>query len=173
MSRHEPPSGDYYYTAGQAVQLTPDDDWVAVDTRRGAPSDTTGSLQVALRESSRPLRGDLLLVRRDALSDRQLDALARRGAVHPVFHSEGAMLVALPEVRVEEPSPERRRALHRWLHLHANDTEIVNETGGRIVLRPASGGGRDALDLANHLTEEVGPEMAQPRFLRVVERFEH
>jgi hypothetical protein len=30
----------------------------------------------------------------------------------------------------------------------------------------------DSLALANNLTEQVGPEMAQPRFLRIVERID-
>jgi hypothetical protein len=78
----------------------------------------------------------------------------------------------LPEVRVEESSPERQQAVHRWLRQHARDVETVEDRGGRIVLRPTSGRGQDALALANDLTEQVGPEMAQPRFLRIVDRFD-
>jgi hypothetical protein len=112
----------------------------------------------------------MFLVRRDALSSPQLDALAKQGAVQPVFHAEGAMLIALPEVRLEESSPERRQAVHRWLRRHARDAEIVEDRGDRIVVRPTSGRGQDALALANQLTEQIGPEMAQPRFLRIVDR---
>jgi hypothetical protein len=172
MSRHDPPSGDYYYASGKAVRLTPDEEWIAVDTRRSEAVDAAGDLKALLRDASRTLRGDLVLVRRKALSSRQFDALVREGAIHPVFRAEGAMLVTLPEVRVEESSPERRQAIHRWLRQHARDAEIVEDRGDRIVLRPTSGCGQDALALANHLTEQVGPEMAQPRFLRIVDRFD-
>ena len=172
MSRHDPPSGNYYYASGKPVRLTPDEEWVAVDVRRSEAADADRNLKALIRDASRPLRGDLVLVRRDALSSRQLDALAKQGAIHPVFHAEGAMLVALPEVRVEESSPQRREVLHHWLRQHIRDAEIVEDRGDRIVLRPTTGRGQDALTLANHLTEQVGPEMAQPRFLRIVERFE-
>jgi len=170
MSRLHPPSGDYYYASGEPVRLTLDKEWVAVDARRSQAADASGNLRAALRDASRPLRGDLFLVRRDGFSSRQLDALAKQGAIQPVFHAEGAMLVALPEVRVEESSPERQQSVHRWLRQHTRDAEIVEDRGDRIVLRPTSGRGQDALTLANHLTEQVGPEMAQPRFLRIVDR---
>ena len=111
----------------------------------------------------------MFLVRRDALTGPQLDSLAKQGAVQPVFHAEGAMLVALPEVRLEESSPERRQAVHRWLRKHARDAEVVEDRGDRIVLRPTRARGQDALALANQLTEQVGPEMAQPRFLRIID----
>jgi hypothetical protein len=172
MSRHDPPSGDYYYASGKPVRLIPDEEWIAVDARRSEAADATGSLKAVLRDASWPLRGDLVLVRRASLSGQQLDAFAKQGAIHPVFHTEGARLVALPEVRVEESSHERRRALHHWLRQHARDAEIVEDRGDRIVLRPTSGLGQDALALANHLAEQVGPEMAQPRFLRIVDRFD-
>ena len=111
MSRHDPPSGDYYYASGKPVRLTPDEEWIAVDTRLGSAADPPGDLEAVLRDASRPLRKDMVLVRRDALSSQQLDALARGGGIQPVFHVEGVMLVALPEVRVEESSPKRRQAV--------------------------------------------------------------
>jgi hypothetical protein len=178
MSRHDPPPGDddydYYYASGQRVRLTPDEEWLAIDARRCEADEGAAHLKAVLRNasSSRPLRGDLVLVRRDALSRRQLEALAKQGAIQPVFHAQGAALIALPEVRVEESSPERQQAVRRWLRQHARDAEIVEDRGDRIVLRPASGRGQDALALANRLTEQVGPEMAQPRFLRMVDRFQ-
>ncbi|MFI5454892.1 MAG: hypothetical protein ACHRXM_05515 [Isosphaerales bacterium] len=172
MNGHDPPSGYYYYAAGERVRLNLDEEWVAVDARRSEAANATGNLRAALRDASKPLRGDLVLVRRNALSSQQLDALAKQGAIHPVFHAEGAMLVALPEVRVEESSPHGQEALHDWLRKHRKDAEIVEDRGDRIVLRPTSGRGQDALTLANHLSEQVGPKLAQPRFLRIVDRFE-
>jgi hypothetical protein len=173
MSRHDPPpSGDYYYASGKPIRLTLDEGWVAVDARRCEAADPAGSLEAVLRDVSRPLRGDLVLVPRDALSSRQHDALAKQGAIQPVFHAEGARLVALPEVRVEESSPQCQQALHHWLRQHGHEAEIIEDRGDRLVLRPTSGRGQDALALANELTEQVGPEMAQPRFLRIVNRFD-
>jgi porphobilinogen deaminase len=110
-------------------------------------------------------------VKRQLLTPKQLDALTRVGAAHPVFQSQGAILIALPEVRVEESSSQRRRALLRWIREHAEVAEIVDNTGEKIALRPTSGQGADAITLANQLVEQIGPELAQPRFLRVIEHF--
>lgn len=171
MSLHDAPSGYYYYASGKPVHLTLDEDWVAVDARRSESSGASGNLRAAIRNASKPLRGDLVLMRRDTLSSQQHAALANEGAIHPVFRAEGARLVALPEVRVEESSPERQKVLHRWLRQHSEEAEIVDDRGDRIVLRPTSGRGQDALTLANRLAEQIGPEMAQPRFIRIVDRF--
>ena len=96
---------------------------------------------------------------------------ARHAAAHPVFQSKGALLIALPEVRVEESSSQRRCALLRWIREHTDIAEIVANDGDKIVLRPTSGQGADAITLANQLVEQIGPELAQPRFLRVIEHF--
>jgi hypothetical protein len=173
MSRRDRkgPSGYYYYyAAGKPISLTLDEEWMAVDKQRLAEAGAGRAVEKAVRDSSRPLRGDLVLVRCDALTGEQRDALAQRGASHPVFHAEGATLVALPEVRVEDSSPRRQAALHDWLRQHTGEAEVVEDRGDRIVLRPTSGRGLDALTLANHLGEQVRPEMAQPRFLRIAER---
>jgi hypothetical protein len=171
MTRDDPRSGDYYYASGKPVRLTRDENWVAVDVRRSEAAKADRNLEALLRDASQPLRGDLVLVQRDALSSRQLDTLTKESAIQPVFRAAGVRLVVLPEVRVEDSSPERQQAVHRWLRQHTRDAEIVEDRGDRIVLRPTSGCGQDALALANHLSEQVGPEMAQPRFLRIVDRF--
>jgi hypothetical protein len=81
-------------------------------------------------------------------------------------------LIALPEVRVEESSSQRRRALLRWIREHGDVAQVVEDNGERIVLRPTSGQGADAITLANQLCEQIGPELAQARFVRVVEHFD-
>lgn len=166
------PSGDYYYASGKRIPLTVDEDWVAVDARRSKEAGYAVNLQQGRDDDSRPLRGDLVLVRLGTIPRRQLHPLSQKGAIQPVFKVDGAKLVALPEVRVEESSPGRQEEIHQWLRQHTDAAEIVEDRGDRIVLRPTSGRGRDALLLANDLTEQVGPEMAQPRFLRIVDRFD-
>ncbi len=171
MARFRSPSGYYYYASGQPVDLTLDEDWLAIDTRKFKAAGVSPRLQVALLKEARPLRGDLILMNRQEIPAKQLDALTLHGAVHPVFRAEGAILVALPEVRVEESSTQRQRALHRWIRQHGDEAELIEDNGAKILLRPTSGHGADAIALANHLTEQVGPELAQARFLRVVEQF--
>jgi hypothetical protein len=165
------PTGFYYYASGHPVDLTLDETWLAIDTRQFKAAGTSPRLQAALLKDAHPLRGDLILVKRQALPSKQLAELTRQGAAHPVFQSKGALLVALPEVRVEESSSQRRRALLRWIREHADIAEIVEDNGEKLVLRPTSGQGSDAISLANQLNEQIGPELAQPRFLRVVEHF--
>jgi hypothetical protein len=171
MPSSKKPIGFYYYASGHSVDLTLDETWLAIDTRQFKAAGTSARLQAALLKGAQPVRGDLILVKRQALTPKQLDALTRLGAAHPVFQSKGALLIALPEVRVEESSNQRRRALLRWIREHADNVEIVEENGEKIVLRPTSGQGSDAITLANQLNEQIGPELAQPRFLRVVAHF--
>lgn len=168
-SKH--PTGFYYYASGHPVDLILDLNWLAIDTRQFKAAGTSPRLQATLLKDARPLRGDLILVKRQLLTPKQLDALIRHGAAHPVFQSKGALLIALPEVRVEESSSQRRRALLRWIREHTDIAEIVANDGDKIVLRPTSGQGADAITLANQLVEQIGPELAQPRFLRVIEHF--
>jgi hypothetical protein len=125
---------------------------------------------MAIHDAGTKLNRDVLLVQRAFVSGPQLEALEHAGAVHPVFRHGTSLTVVLPEVRVEDPSPRRRQAVHQWLRKNADVAEIVHEQGDRIDLQPTSGRGADALDLANRLTEEVGPELAQARLLHIVER---
>ena len=172
MPSSQHPTGFYYYASGHPVELTLDGNWLAIDTRQFKAAGTSPRLQATLLKDARPLRGDLILVKRQLLTPRQLDALTRHGAAHPVFQSEGALLIALPEVRVEESSSQRRRALLRWIGEHGDVAQVVEDNGERIVLRPTSGQGADAITLANQLSEQIGPELAQARFVRVVEHFD-
>jgi hypothetical protein len=171
MRSSQSPAGYYYYSSGHIVDLILDEEWLAIDQRQ-LKAALSPRLRAAMLKDSRPLRGDLILARRQAVPPKQLDALTRTGAAHPVFKAEGATLIALPEVRVEESSSQRQRALHRWLREHSDLAQVVEDGGERMILRPTSGRGLDAITLANHLTEQIGPELAQPRFVRVVDRFD-
>jgi len=172
MPPSKKPTGFYYYASGHRVDLTLAETWLAIDTRQFKAARTSPRLQAALLKDAHPLRGELILVKRQALTPKQLDVLTRHGAAHPVFQSNGALLIALPEVRVEESSSQRLRALLRWIREHGDVAEIVEDGGEKIVLRPTSGRGADAITLANQLNEQIGPELAQPRFLRVVKHFD-
>jgi hypothetical protein len=171
MPRSRSRSGYYYYASGQPVDLNLDKDWLAIDTRKLKAAGVSPRLEATLRKDARPLRGELIMVKRLAIPAKLLDAIALHGGVQPVFRAEGAVMIALPEVRVEESSVQRQRALHRWIRQHGDEAELVEDQGARILLRPTSGNGLDAISLANHLTEQIGPEMAQPRFLRIVDHY--
>jgi hypothetical protein len=153
----------YYYAGGEKIELTPADDLFAVeggDAR--AAAGTTHPVGRALTDGLR-------LVTRAELGDA---AKGLRGSKpkYPVFRSHGAVVVALPEVRVEEGRKAQRAKLDKWLKEHGDDVTVVSRDGDRVVLKPVSESGADALVIANDLTEEVGPEMAQARFIRVTPR---
>jgi hypothetical protein len=91
-------------------------------------------------------------------------------ATYPVYRAAGGIIEALPEVRVEESRQARQVKLREWLKEHGDEVRIVSENDDRIVLEPVSGAGQDALQIANQLAAEIGPELAQPRFIRITPR---
>jgi hypothetical protein len=170
-----PEDGDaaYYYAGGQRVHLTRADDLVAVDKRRLAKEHIGDEIRIEVEKVSKPLMGGISLVSLTDLgsdAEKMVKVLKKAGALQPVYKADGAILVALPEVRVEETRKVQQEKLEKWLKAHAAATEVQRSDDGPMVVKPASGDGDDALMLANALTEAVQPELVQPRFLRVTPR---
>jgi len=169
----DPTTSRYYYAGGEKVALAPADDLFAVDERALSSAAMPAAVESALRKSVQSLSGGVGLVNRADLglhANAAVQALEAAGATHPVYRSQGAVVVVLPEVRVEESRGPKRKHLTDWLASHATETVVTSRSEDRFVLQPKSGQGGDALTLANQLTEQVGPELAQARFLRVVPR---
>lgn len=159
----------YYYADGRRVTLTLDREWVAVEAQRipdGAPT----TVQDEVQHEAQPLYAGIQLVRQTALSPATTHFLRQMGVLQPVFRAAGALLIALPEVRVEEERPDYQKRLQEWLALHPEEARIRSQDARGMTLEPPSGQGTDAIMLANRLTEEVAPEMAQANFLRIVPR---
>jgi hypothetical protein len=156
----------YFYAGGKRIPLELDPEHVVVD-----------SGLVASREGKRPdprslegveeLRGGFYLVERRALTADLRERLDQDHALLPVFLYEDALIVILPEVRVEMAAGEEA-GVHRFLEQTDIPNKILADRGTRLVVRPDSGRGEDALRLANELQESVPVEMAQARFLRKV-----
>jgi hypothetical protein len=87
--------------------------------------------------------------------------------VQTVFRHGGTLLVALPEVRVELPEAQRGQ-LDSMARVGPIRSEVEDAGGGSVVMRPLSGRGADALQLANAVHERLHPELAQARFLRMI-----
>jgi hypothetical protein len=156
----------YYYAGGKRIPLELDPEHVAVDlgvveSREGKRPDP------ATVEGAEELRSGLYLVERSALSADVRQRLDQEDALLPVFHYEDALVVILPEVRVEVAAGGETE-VHRFLEQADVPNEILADRGTRLVVRPDSGRGEDALRLANELQESVPVEMAQARFLRKV-----
>ena len=122
----------------------------------------------ALVEGGRPLAEGIVLVDRKRIPPRLMEQLLENGQVLPVFVDRGTTIIAMPEVRVAVGKGERSSVFKAIAR--APVAAVTEESGDKLVVRPASGSGYDALRIANHLVESSpGPRVAQ-RFLRVVSR---
>lgn len=114
-----------------------------------------------------PLGGQWTLFERGSLPPDLLAELESRAAVQTVFRHGGTLLVALPEVRVELPEAQRGQ-LDSMARVGPIRSEVEDAGAGSVVMRPLSGRGVDALQLANAVHERLHPELAQARFLRMI-----
>ncbi|MGB5816042.1 MAG: hypothetical protein WBI27_12620 [Thermoanaerobaculia bacterium] len=156
----------YYYAGGKRIPLELYREHVAVDlseaeSREGKRPDP------ATVEGAEELRSGLFLVEKSALSADARQRLDQEDALLPVFLYEDSLVVILPEVRVEIAAGGETE-VHRFLEQAEVPNQILTDRGTRLVVRPDSGRGEDALRLANELQESVPVEMAQARFLRRV-----
>jgi hypothetical protein len=154
----------YYWAGGRRVVLE-DDSRIAVDIAGAERARLWNGELATAAASGAPVSSGVVLVPGGDLSPALREELDSSGAGHPVYRSAGQTVVVLPEVRVET-SPDTtvadmRSAVAGW------DTAVDQSGSGRFVLTPASHRGADALALANHVTESIGPAAAQARFLRI------
>lgn len=164
------PAYYYYDSDGSRVTLDPADA-VAVDLATAREAGYSESAVLALGRHSRKLRGNLVLLEKADLPSELEDALDEAGALQPVFRAgDGTLVVVLPEVRIEAADERQATAIRSSLKAATVESEIVRDGGAQLVLRPTSGRGVDALELANRIAETVEPPLAQARFLRVVPR---
>jgi hypothetical protein len=158
--------GAYYWARAEKVPLE-DTSLVAVDVpaaKRARLWD--GALEDAAAGARRA--EDLVVVPTAGLPAELRDRLREAGAVQPVFGHDDTLLVVLPEVRVETGDADTAAAVSSAVRDSAVDVAVEEPAPGRFVLRPRSGRGEDALELANYVYERVRPDAAQARFLRVV-----
>lgn len=163
-----PPSstGDAYYWAGGEKVVLHATDEVCLDLDASPLRGLDAAVQKDLRAKGRPLTGALWVVDRpeaEAVLGKAIDSDA---GVHPVYRAEGALVVVLPEVRLEGEDESRLAELVNAV----SGAHVAEHTQGRVVAVPDSGRGEDALAIANELAESPETELAQARFLRVVPR---
>lgn len=160
------PGDAYYWAGGRKIALHASSD-VVIDVTSAAGDQLAGSRLDSLREKGRSLTASLLLVAETDATAALGETSSSVAGVHPVYRSDdGALVVVLPEVRVESSDPGRLAALGSSVTA-ANVKERSEE---RLVLEPVSGRGADALRLANSLAESQAAETTSARFLRVVPR---
>ena len=155
----------YFYAAGKRVTLVVESSLWALDTEALAFAMMADSMRRQILADARRLRGKYVLAH---VPFSALGPLRAAHAVQPVYRSADAMLVPLPEVRVEESRPEHLRRLHDWLASRRQRIEVSEREAGRLTLRPSSGDAEEALEIANALQEEITPEFAEARFMRSI-----
>lgn len=156
---------EYYYSNGDRLPLKRDAARVAVQLPGGA---VPGELRAVIGDV-KPLAGGIVLVDRKRISERLLQQLAENGQVYPVFVDRGVTIIAMPEVRVAVNRRDRESVVEAIRHAPVA-AAVTEEGAGKLVVRPASGSGDDALRIANHLVEcNSTPRVAQ-RFVRIVPR---
>ncbi len=166
------PEGDahYYDVDGSRVPLRRAPE-LAIDLTAARASSAGADRVDALARKGRELRGGIVMLDPEKVPEGLAEELDAAGAVQPVYGNEAdGFVVVLPEVRIETESESEADRVRSHLKSRAQDAELVEDAGDRLVVRPKSGRGADALAIANRLTEEARPAMAQPRFLRVVPR---
>jgi hypothetical protein len=155
----------YYYAGGRRIELEPDDQYVAVDEKA---ADAAG-VPVATGDAPvRRLPGGLTVSARSSLTEAGLDRLSQAGALRPVYRRDQAVIVALPEIRVEYDNAKQRVAVKAAIKQAPCEVEVSDESADGLVLRPTSGRSDDALVLANYIYEQARPAAASVRFVQFV-----
>ncbi len=155
----------YFYAGGEQHELVPEPRQVAVDTK-AAELAGLGSEVAALTVTSR-LAAGLVLVERAGLDAALANRLDQAGATRSVYRSGAVLVVPMPEVRVEL-EPDQRDAAIAALGGSGVPAHITADEPGRMSLRPDSGDADDALDLANHIYEQVHPAASGVRMVQLV-----
>lgn len=156
---------NYYYADGKKIELEADNEHVAIDQMAAEAAGLSGS-DIGIGASS--LRSGVVLSEKSSLGVATLDALHRAGALHPVFRRDRAVLVALPEIRVEYDDPAQRDAVKQLLASELHGASVSDETEDRLTLKPQSGDARDALKIANEIFERAHPASSSVRFMQFV-----
>lgn len=157
--------GTYYYSGGRKLLLERDHDHVAVDQRA---AERAGLGAMLLDTNGLVQRGvGVLLTPRSALEESTLASLQEAGALQPVYKGDKATIVVLPEVRIEFDDAKQKSSVMAALSdATAPAFEIIDDGEDRLVVRPTSGHGDDALKLANYIHERAHPPSATARFMQ-------
>jgi hypothetical protein len=157
-----------YYAGGRKVELANDDEYVAVDQKAAQQAGLTAQVEKASKDTPRQ-GGGVVLVQRSALDKKTIAGLQDANALHPVYRHDQAVMVALPEVRVEFDTPEQRRAVSDLLAKKgALPPSVSQSTDAGMTVRPESGSGADALKIANEIHESGQDAEASVRFIQFV-----
>jgi hypothetical protein len=155
----------YFWAGGKRHELAVAGGKLAFDTRKAAEAGVASAVENLAITSKLP--GGLTIVDRDSLRADVWLALESASLLHPVYTSGRALVVLLPEVRVEFDG-DQKAATMQALSTSPVAAEVTGSSSDRLSLRPRSGSGADALDLANYIYEHAHPAASSVRMLQVV-----
>ena len=155
--------GAYYYASGQKIELDDDADHVAVDRQAAARAGVEIPASPGMHAA-----GGIVIAPRSAFDETALQRLQKAGALQPVYKRDRAVVVAMPEVRIEVDNAQQHAKVMKVLGEASAGHTIADDSPDRIVVRPASGNGEDALRIANRVYERAKPASASVRFVQVV-----
>jgi hypothetical protein len=159
---------DHYYAGGESRPLAAAA-FVLYDTDRAAATDVDPDLLARVAADGTEVRPGLVLVAEGELPPAATAALDAAAALQPVYRdASGSLVGVLPEVRIEVGDATQEAGVRAAIE-HLPGVEVVSDDPGRMVLRPTSGKGADALGIANGIWEAASPAMAQARMLRIVD----
>ncbi len=160
----------YYYSSGKKVPLKPAPGLFAINDKEVGEKLSVASYLSSIRSVLKNLRGHLALIDKNDLNEDILEKLRELKIVYPVFEADGALVIPLPEVRIEDDDQSRLIDVRNWVREHSQLAKIISDKHGRISVKPVSNDPSDALEIANRVTEEIGPDLAQTRFIRKISR---
>jgi hypothetical protein len=146
----------YYYAQGERIGLEPDSAHVAVQR---PPASAPKRRAAPLPAAGRALGGDVWL--------HAAGEAPPTGQRLPVFRSGRTLVVALPEVRVEDEDPTALARALQWAQEAEGRAELLEARPGRLTLRAGPALDHDGVALARELVERCGVASASPRLLRV------
>lgn len=156
----------FYYADGKKIELNLVSDKIAVqaDELQG------DSVWSSARDTAESLMGGYSLIDVRSLEPVVVQKGLESGQAQPVYEAEGCLIVVLPEIRIEESrSPATVASVRKYLEDHCDEI-LVQELEQRFTLKLKSNRGDAALNMANEIVQQVAPEMAQARFIRLMKR---
>ncbi len=159
----------YLYAGGSRVPLELDADHVAIELAQAKSLGVDEASVPALASGTRMPAG-LVLLSRSELPAKTAAKLEKSGALRHVYRRGSALAVPLPEIRIEVDAPKELAAVLAALASSKVASEVLSKDAGQIVVRPKSGTGEDALELASYVYEQARPASSAPRMLQVTPR---
>jgi hypothetical protein len=157
----------YYWAAGQKVALAADSR-IAVDETRAREHGLWGEeLSTAAQSAGHTVGNGIILLPASSVSGPLREQLDQTGASAPVYRADDSLIVVRPEVRMETAPATSASDVRTAIGGIDANASVQEPQPGRFVVKPSSGRGADALKIANRLAEQLQPDVAQARFVRI------